>query len=267
MKKLLLVLCISMVFSATVGAFPTSDYYLTNGDGRTLIIISGASFSKHPQGQMDHKEYPIAVNGVIVTTGHFTGQVGGYYDLSGNYLGPSSGTSWGAYLYDGTTDGAYNYAYNWSSGGVYQYGSDWSGGSLLFTFPESVGHDYLGITYDPSNDSFWISGFYTNVVENRDRSGNLLSSFNASYFPNLLTALALDYADGTLWLGSKANRGVFAQYSRTGILLDTASYDFIDNTLGGEFNFVTEKIPAPGAIVLGGIGAGLVGWLRRRRTL
>ncbi len=65
-------------------------------------------------------------------------------------------------------------------------------------------------------------------------------------------------AAGTLFLGITFDQPVnsFSWLATGGAQLNT-----------GLDNLYTGTIPAPGAILLGSLGAGLVGWLRRRRAL
>ena len=83
--------------------------------------------------------------------------------------------------------------------------------------------------------------------------GTLLSSFTLPHDKNV--ALALDPADGTLWLHDRntlnSSALVFEQYSKAGVLLSYQSYLSLseENILGGEF-----LVPEPATICLLGLG-------------
>jgi len=81
------------------------------------------------------------------------------------------------------------------------------------------------------------------------------------------TALQLDFynngsVDGT-WVLDSPYLICWEDLPWTGSTLGDDDYDDMMYI----FDKVAPVVPAPGAILLGGLGAGLVGWLRRRRTM
>jgi len=112
----------------------------------------------------------------------------GQYTLSGTPMGTSwSGTPPPAgetanLFYDGTSDGTYNYTVEYSNyppetENVIATDLNWQSPVTLFSIPGVTSAAYLGITYDPNNNSLWVSGWQTDVIADYSLTGTLLSSF------------------------------------------------------------------------------------------
>jgi hypothetical protein len=100
--------------------------------------------------------------------------------------------------------------------------------------------------------TFIYGGNQGNItVEARDKDGVVLASFYQAD-----TGVGQPAGPVTLWAGvGKSIQSLY--WKDTSATNDMAALDNISLTI----------IPAPGAILLGSIGVGLVGWLRRKRTL
>ncbi len=215
------------------GQGPSRDYFLTCGD--TIILkVRGGTADSAP-GRFAN-EFPIAVTGTVHTAGFVNGGMGSEYDFNLDALDRdfTLDAPDGAQIYDGTTDGQFFYAIDYATGGVYRFKKNWKQAELMWTLGGEPGA-YLGITWDPSNDTFWVSRYRGGrAVENYSRAGNLLSDFNVGN--NKITCLALDHRTGTLWMGDADDVAAFRGWDRTGQLVDSIDYGFDEPTVGGEFD-------------------------------
>jgi hypothetical protein len=105
---------------------------------------------------------------------------------------------------------------------------------------------------------FWIH-FTTPAVQ---------VSFDSGYWDSIGSGVIDVYDPYMIPLGSYTNTVTGVNVTNLTGRIGYIYFNSVADPAGADIdNLKFTQIPAPGAILLGGIGAGLVGWLRRRKTL
>jgi hypothetical protein len=117
-------------------------------------------------------------------------------------------------------------------------------------------------TGEPDNyifqGDFWIH-FTTTAVE---------VQFDSGYWDTIGSGIINVYDPYGLPLASLSNTTTGVNVTNVTGRIGYIYFNSVADGAGADIdNLAFTPIPAPGAIVLGGIGVGLIGWLRRRRTL
>jgi hypothetical protein len=217
--------------------------------------ISTRTFTYDSSFTLQNSNYSHECAFYVGSDGFYLGATNGIekYDFAGNYLttigGPSpnqGGYSTQSLAYDAVNNNWWAATIGFSPSDVEMYMLDGDnlapGWQLQFTYASPGSHhDGLEIL---SNGNL-LSADYTGEILEFTQAGVLVDTHTHDPFPTELEGMGYG-ALGHYWGGS-----------HSGLIFE----------FGGGSLPTDEKIPAPGAILLGSIGVGLVGWLRRRRTL
>ena len=196
-------------------------------------------------------------------------------------LGDAAISAYMSSIYPGTVTALHAVVSNTNSGGIVgpPLGPDsfiknaYSGGLNAGRFEISFGIPILSAQFEAGVFG-WSAVSWDYVMEAYDKDGNPVGmSDGGGANMNLVPGAHAPYSyqiSGNTWRFMTSYDFDIAVLSPLLIFDDPVTrLVWHDDQIGdvGIDTLAVTPIPAPGAILLGGIGVGLVGWLRRRRTL
>jgi hypothetical protein len=201
-------------------------------------------------------EIPLAVVGGTVRQG---AEQGGFSGTEYTQAGVPTGTHYtGApYVFDAGSDGSSIYGWRCDTATLIRYDLNWKSQGSLFSLGSSYDYSFMGITYDPQNNSVWLAPWgsgnrpTTGYLYDYSLSGQLLAKVTLSVANAEGSGLAYDLADNTLWMFDWNNNRL-EQYSQSGTLLSTI--DGVTRVYGLEFG----AVPEPSSLTLIGAATPLV---------